>query len=78
MEGNYCIAYIDKNGNGFSSYEPWIIEYSDDLTECKVEASELLKDGNQDITIFMFHDSDKEKMDSITWGYVKRNKVLIS
>ena len=54
MEGNYCIAYIDKNGNGFLSFEPWIIEYSDDLTECKVEASELLKDGNQDITIFSF------------------------
>lgn len=76
-EKYYHIAFKDEYGNGFSSFEPWIAECSDDIDECKADANKLIEDGNRDVTIFMISDLDKGNMESITWEYVNKHKVLV-
>lgn len=40
----YSVAYNDKNDNGFSKIEPWIIsDFGNDLKKCKIKANELIK-----------------------------------
>lgn len=40
----YAVAYNDKNGDGFSEIEPWIIsDFGNDLKKCKMKANELIR-----------------------------------
>ena len=73
IQGTYAIAYADKDGTNFSSSEPWImVEFGDNIEECKTKATELIKEGYKKVIPFQF---GKRLLESYSWDYVKKHKL---
>lgn len=75
IQETYAIAYADKNGNGFSNSEPWVMaQFGDDIEECKTKAMELVNEGYKKVIPFQF---GKELLESYSWEYVRMNRIEI-
>lgn len=68
---NICIAYADKDGNGFSVNEPWIEDNFNTLDDCMQKATELRKEGYQHVILFC---QGTEELESYSWEYVEQHK----
>lgn len=63
----YAIAYLDKNGQGFSDTEPFIERYLDSKDHAIVLAKLFELNGYKKATAF---EIDDDAPDSITWEFV--------
>lgn len=68
---NYGIAYLDKNGRGFSNIEPWIFPDFNNLEECLEKSQEMVVHGFKNVMVFRFD----EALEYYTWSEVKKRKV---
>ena len=69
----YCIAYNDKEYNGFFKTEPWILdEFGNNLKKCRTMANELIRSYYKDVTIFGCDELPEE----ITWKFVKEHEYF--
>lgn len=82
--GNYGIAYLAKNGKGYSLTEPWIIAFEEDASKENImaEFDSLKKDGCTKITLFTYPQKMIEPPENIedlilTWRQVEERKVDI-
>lgn len=66
----YAVAYCSSNGRSFSNTEPYIEEAS---TTTKEVLKHLIKNGCCHLIPFEV----KDKMESYTWEYVNKNKVIV-
>lgn len=67
---NYAIAYLDKNGQGFSDTEPFI-EYCFDSKDYAIVFMHNLKFyGYKEIKAFVINENDFKNNEPITWNYV--------
>lgn len=71
MNKNFAIAYLDKNGNGYSQNEPWLLNDFDNKDECFIKAKEMIAKGYKDVTIF---ELDVKLPETISWEYVRKRK----
>ena len=69
MEGKYGVAYLDKEGKGFSKTEPYIVDCGTERI-CRGYVKDMLEDGYNKVIPFMYN----ERKDYYDWDYVKRNK----
>lgn len=75
MTGSYAAAYADKDGNGFSESEPWILDdFGEDIKECIKRSGELNKEGYKSVIPFRF---GTELLDGYSWDYVIQQKLDI-
>ncbi len=70
---NYGVAYCSSNGNAFSKTEPYIEEAGNTVKECAVVLNGLAKDGCCQLIPFEI----KDVLESYTWEYVNKHKVLL-
>lgn len=70
MEGNYGVAYLDKDGEGFSDTEPYIVDFDNEKT-CRDCVEYMIEDGYSKAIPFRY----KELKDYYDWDYVERNKI---
>jgi len=70
---NYGIAYCGSNGRKFSDTEPYIEEAGTSLKECQETLRRLVEDGCGQLIPFEVRDI----LESYTWDYVNRYKVLL-
>lgn len=66
----YGVAYLDKDGKGFSRTEPWVMDSTED--RCVKDSTDLLSDGYPRAIPFKY---DAEKIESISWKYVMKHVV---
>ena len=74
----YSIAFLEKNGKGFTDNCPWIVMPPfGDLNSCQKDADKMIKAGYQDVTVFRTRSSLEQllKTATVAWDFVKRNKV---
>lgn len=71
---NYGIAYCSSNGSTFSDTEPYIEAAGTTLEECRLVLKQLIKEGCGQLMPFEM----KEKLESYTWEYVNKHRILIS
>lgn len=67
----YGVAYLDKDGKGFSDTEPWVLE-AVGLNHCISSADNLLIQGFSKAIPFEY---DKENIESVTWDYVMNHII---
>lgn len=60
----YGVAYLDKNGKGFSRTEPWIMDST--VKRCINDSMSLLSEGCPKAIPFEY---DTYKTENITWNY---------
>ena len=72
MKQSYCIAYKDKNGEGFSMTEPWLLDDFDDLESCLLKAKKMIADGYKDVIPFWVGERSR---DEYSWKYVNQRKI---
>lgn len=73
MEDNYGVAYLDKDGEGFSDTEPFIVDCKTEKN-CRDYVEDMLNDGYSKVIPFRY----RERKDYYNWDYVKRNEILLS
>lgn len=72
----YGIAYKDKEGNGFSKTEPWILDDYGSTKEMCIEKSEEMKEeGYKNVIPFQY---EKQKHETYTWEYIKKNRLIMN
>ena len=69
----YAIAYCNPNGSTFSDTEPYIKEAGNTVKDIKTVLKVLIKDGCDQLLPFEV----KDELESYTWDYVNKNKVLV-
>lgn len=70
---NYAIAYCSSNGSTFSDTEPYIEEAGTSLKECEVVLKRLIRDQCGQLMPFEM----KDNLESYTWEYANKYKVLL-
>jgi len=70
MEGNYGVAYLDKNREGFSDTEPFIVDCGNERI-CRNYVKYMIEDGYDKVIPFKY----AENKDYYDWDYVKRNRI---
>ena len=70
MESNYGVAYLDKDGEGFSETEPYIVDCETERM-CRGYVKYMLEEGYSKVIPFMYN----EREDYYDWDYVERNKI---
>ena len=69
----YAIAYCNPNGSTFSDTEPYIKEAGTTVKDIKNVLKILVKDGCGQLLPFEV----KDELESYTWDYVNKHKVLV-
>ena len=69
----YAIAYCNPNGSTFSDTEPYIKEAGNTVKDIRTVLKVLIKDGCGQLLPFEV----KDELESYTWDYVNKNKVLV-
>ena len=69
----YAVAYCSPNGSTFSDTEPYIEEAGNTINEIEIVLKNLIKDGCGQLLPFEI----KDELESYTWDYVNKNKVLV-
>lgn len=80
MCGNYGIAFLDKNGKGFSETEPLLVFFdkNDTIHHVKDEIMELIHSGCENITVFRYDKwYDEEPEGYLDWNWIIQRKVEI-
>lgn len=78
--GNYGIAFLNKNGRGFSEKEPLLIFFNknDSIQDVKNEISELKIDGCKKIIVFRYDKwYDEEPEGYFDWNWIIQRKIEI-
>lgn len=69
----YAIAYCNSNGSTFSDTEPYIKEAGTTIDDIKTVLETLVKDSCGQLMPFEV----KDELESYTWAYVNKHKVLV-
>lgn len=69
----YAIAYCNPNGSTFSDTEPYIKEAGTTVKDIKNVLKILVKHGCGQLLPFEV----KDELESYTWDYVNKHKVLV-
>ena len=70
---NYGVAYCSSSGSAFSKTEPYIEEAGTTLRECEAVLNDLVKEGCCQLIPFEI----KDALESYTWEYVNKHKVIL-
>ena len=70
MEGDYGVAYLDEDGEGFSDTEPYIVDCGNEKI-CRDYVKGMIEDGYKKAVPFKY----AESKDYYDWDYVERNKI---
>lgn len=71
----YLIAYLDKNGKGFSDGEPYIYHCVKDAEDGRKLQKELTDKGYKDVTLF--NCKYNEVPERITWDFVREHTCWV-
>ena len=67
----YGVAYLDKDGAGFSDKEPFI-EDCISLNSCKERVEYLICDGYKTVVPFKYG----KKMEFYDWDYINQHRLV--
>lgn len=71
--GKYAVVYCDVNGCSFSDTEPWIEDAGNTIKDIEQTLKRLVRDGCCQLLPFEV----KDELESYTWDYVNKHKVLV-
>lgn len=69
----YAVAYCDSNGAAFSDTEPYIEDAGTTVEDIKDTLQILVEKRCEQLTPFEV----KDELESYTWNYVNKHKVLV-